>query len=247
MKHSIQSILLAAMALAGTSAHAQGMSPEMKAVAQSLQALPNFPAVQEIRPLPQSDGALLEVVAEKGQIFYTDPKGKVLIIGPALEVPSAKNLTQERLNEIAKIDWGKLPLQDSFVEKKGAGERKMAVFTDPSCPYCKRLEDELAKIDNVTIHYFPVSFLGANSEELNRNILCSANPTQAYHAWMKGGAQPLAAAQDCTPQAPARNTAFANANHIGGTPTLYFEDGSRIGGLAPAEEIEKKLAQAKKP
>ncbi len=87
----------------------------------------------------------------------------MLFVGPAIEVASGENLTHARQDELARLEWKNLPLGDGLVWKKGKGERHLAVFTDPSCPYCKHLEEEFAKLDNVTIHYLLVSFLGSSS------------------------------------------------------------------------------------
>ena len=75
--------------------------PNAAAIIQKIQALPNFPAIKDVRPLASAAGAVLEITAERGQIFYTDPQARVLFMGPAIEVATGKNLTSARQDELA--------------------------------------------------------------------------------------------------------------------------------------------------
>lgn len=213
------------------------------AVAQQLQKLPNFPKIKSIRPLPEFNGQVLEVLIEGNQILYANLSGTRLISGSILEVPSARNLTAERQDALSRIPWGDLPLQDAIVVKKGGGKRKLAVFADPNCGFCKQLESEIDKLDNVTVYYLLMNILGADSAEKNRSIVCAPNPAKAYHAWMKDGVTPPAAPDNCNTDALSRIAEYVKIRGITGTPTLYFEDGSRMVGLSPASAIEGRLGK----
>ena len=63
-------------------------------------------------------------------------------VGRMVDVRTQENLTEKRINELTRVDFDKLPLERAIVTVKGSGARKVAVFSDPDCPYCKQHEKE---------------------------------------------------------------------------------------------------------
>src|SRR5882724_12028770 len=104
------------------------------------QRLKGFPRIDEIRPSGMP--GLYEVRAGT-QLFYSDAQGNYLLQGELIETRSTRNLTRERIDKLTAIDFNQLPLQDALVWKTGTGQRRIVVFADPNCPYCKKLETEL--------------------------------------------------------------------------------------------------------
>lgn len=119
-----------------------------------------------------------------GQIIYTDDKFSFLIVEGRLVDPKTKtDVTRERLEALTRIDFSTLPLDQAIKVVKGNGSRKIAVFSDPDCPYCKRLEDrELSKIDNVTVYTFlyPLEQLHPDAGRKATAIWCSADRGKAW-------------------------------------------------------------------
>ena len=132
-----------------------------------------------------------------------------------------------------------LPVADAVETVRGKGERKLFVFSDPDCPYCKRLEPELAKLDNVSIHIFLLPVLGPDSLEKSRNAWCAKDRTRVYLDWMLNNA-PIPKAS-CDTAAIDRNIALGRQLAIRGTPALVFANGQRVPGYIPAERIEAML------
>lgn len=229
-------VALGAVTLAAFAGYA--IAKQDRGIPEALAKLPNFPAVEKVTKLPYK--AIYEVQTAGRQVFYTDEKGEVLIVGNMIDVKTQKNLTQERIEALSKISWSDLKFENSFAYKKGNGEREIAVFTDPNCPYCKKFEEELAQLDNVTIHYFPVKFLGPDSAEKAANVWCADDKVTAWHNWMLKGIVPEK--KVCDASAIDRNMEFAQTYGVRGTPTTYFKDGSRLAGLAPKGEVEKRIA-----
>jgi thiol:disulfide interchange protein DsbC len=126
---------------------------------------------------------------------------------------------------------------------RGNGKRKLAVFEDPNCGYCKRFERDLAKIDNVTVHVFLYPILGGDSPEKSRNIWCAKDKGKAFLDWMLKDVTPPTAS--CDGAAVARNVELGKKARITGTPTLIFADGTRVPGAIGADRIEKLLNEAK--
>nr|WP_228488350.1 DsbC family protein [Caenimonas koreensis] len=177
------------------------------------------------------------------EIFYTDAEGNYLIQGALIDTKQKKNLTEERQEKLLAIDFSKLPLADSFTIVRGNGSRKMAMFEDPNCGYCKRFERDLQKIDNVTVHVFLLPILGPDSVEKSRNLWCTADKGKAWLDWMLRNV--AAPKNTCDTSALARNVEFGKTHRISGTPTLFFANGTRVPGAIGAADVEKLLAEAK--
>jgi thiol:disulfide interchange protein DsbC len=203
--------------------------------------LPNLPKIDEVSKSPMP--GLFEVRVNGSDIFYTDTEGNFLIQGSLIDTKNRRNLTEERVEKLSAVDFDALPLKDAFTIVRGNGKRKVAVFEDPNCGYCKRFERDLQKVDNVTIHMFLYPILGADSTAKSQNIWCSKDKTKTFLDWMVKDVTPAAAA--CDASALQRNVEFGKKYRITGTPTLIFADGNRVPGAIPAAQVEKFLAEAK--
>ena len=202
--------------------------------------LPNLPKIDEITrsPIPG-----LYEVRMGAEILYSDEQGNFLVSGDLIDTRTRSNLTKERIDKLTAIDFSKLPLKDSIVIKQGNGARKMAVFVDPNCGYCKRFERDVASIKNVTVYTFLYPILGPDSTAKSRDIWCAKDPAKAWRDWMLANTVPPATADaKCDTSALTRNTELGRKHRVQGTPAAVFEDGSRAPGAVPAEEIEKRLA-----
>jgi len=230
---------LAALVVAGLLAPAA--QAQEAAIRKTLsERLPQLPKIDEIRKTPMA--GLYEVRVGM-ELFYTDADGNYLIQGRMIDTHDQRDLTEERQNKLMAIDFSALPIKDAFTIVRGNGKRKLAVFEDPNCGYCKRFERELQKVDNVTVHLFLFPILGPDSADRARNIWCAKDRGKAWQDWMvRDQATPAAS---CDTSALTRNIEFGKKYKIGGTPTLVFADGSRVPGAVGAQQVEKLLADAK--
>jgi thiol:disulfide interchange protein DsbC len=253
-KLSLMALLMSASLVAGSQAPAKkpapapSASPEVRAIEASLrraiaERLPNFPPIDEIRTTPIP--GLFEIRLGN-EIRYVDAKGEYLIEGDMVDLSRRVSLTQERVDKLNAINFASLPLADAMVTKRGTGARKLAVFEDPNCGYCKRFEKGLAEIKDVTIYTFLIPILGPGSEERSRAIWCSKDALAAWQDWMLRDKPPAKVEGNCDAAALTRNLAFARRHSINGTPALVFEDGTRVPGAIPAEQIEERLQRAQK-
>jgi thiol:disulfide interchange protein DsbC len=187
---------------------------------------------------------LYEVVVP-GRLFYTDEEGNYLINGAIWDLRTMHNITEEREKKVFAVDFKTLPFDLAIKEVKGNGKRKMMVFTDPNCGYCKRLEGELQKIDNVTIYrlMFPI-FEGSDVKA--RNVWCSKNKnkTKTWTDMMIDGVMPPAATDPKCTYPVAKAQEWGKRLRVNGTPALFFADGTMNPGALPAEDIEKALDEA---
>ena len=205
--------------------------------------IPQFKSIDEVSksPLP----GLFEVRINGTDIFYTDAEGNFLIQGSMIDTRQRRNLTEERVAKLSAVSLDALPTKDAITMVRGSGKRKLAIFEDPNCGYCKRLERDLEKIDNVTIHMFLYPILGADSVEKSKNIWCAKDRAKAWTDWMMREKVPAATVTPaCDVAAITRNVDLGRKHKINGTPTLFFADGSRVPGAISASDLEKYLGNA---
>ncbi len=231
----------AGLLLACTGAWAQEAAIR-KAIAERL---PKLPAIDEVSKTPVP--GLWEVRYGGTEIFYSDDKGDFIIVnGSMVDTKTRTDLTEARVEKLLAISFDKLPLKDAIVIKQGNGSRKMAVFGDPNCGYCKRFERDLVGIKDVTIYTFLIPILGPDSTTKARDLWCSKDAAKSWRAWMIDGAVPAKPAAACDTTAIDRNLAFARTHRINGTPAVIFEDGTRKPGALPVASVEQLLAAAAK-
>ncbi len=206
--------------------------------------LPDFPKIDEVSKTPIAGLWELRVGNE---LFYTDEQGNHVIQGSLFDTRAKVNLTEQRIEKLTAIDFDKLPFKDAMVIRQGNGARRLAVFVDPNCGYCKRFERDLVAVKDVTIYTFLYPVLGPDSNDKSRAIWCSKDAMKTWRAWMLDGVMPPKAMGTCDTAAVERNTAFGRKYRINGTPAVLFEDGKRVPGAMPLAEVEKRLAETARP
>ena len=197
----------------------------------------------KVRSVAASPVSGLYEVLVGNEIFYTDTSGKYLIQGEIIELASGKNLTELRQADLNRIKWADLSQANAIKTVRGNGSRQLAVFSDPNCGYCKRLEKSLQQLDNVTVYTYLIPILSPDSAQKSKQIWCSSDPYKTYIDWMINGITPSGKSDCNTPL--DKNMAFAKTYGITGTPTLFFTDGSRFPGAVQITDIEKKFSTLK--
>jgi len=203
--------------------------------------LPQLKQIDEINPSPIP--GLYEIRVNGTEILYTDAEGNYLIQGNLIDTKQRRNLTEERIDKLTAVNFDDLPLKDAVTVVKGNGKRKLAVFEDPNCGYCKRFEADLDKVNNVTIHTFLYPILTPDSSVKSKNIWCAKDKAKTWQDWMLREQMP--ANTTCDVSAITRNLELGRKYKITGTPTLIFADGSRVPGAINAQQIEKRLTEIK--
>ncbi|HMW23684.1 MAG TPA: DsbC family protein [Burkholderiaceae bacterium] len=199
---------------------------------------PSLPKADEVRPAPVAGLWELRFGTD---VMYSDAKGNYLIQGSIIDTAAKRNLTEERIDKLTAIDFGTLPLKDAIVWKTGTGKRRIAVFADPNCGYCKKFERDLQAVKDLTVYTFVIPILGGDSPEKSKAIWCAKDSTTAWRSWMIDGTQPPRVMGQCDSAALDRNQALARKHRVNGTPAIVFEDGSRSPGAMSAADIEKRL------
>ncbi len=202
--------------------------------------LEKFPgaAIASITKTPYS--GLYEVLID-GQIVYTDENANYLFVGSVVDVKTRQNLTNERLEKLNAVKFDSLPFADAIKTVKGNGKRKLAIFSDPDCPYCRKLEQELTKVSNVTIYTFlyPIVSLHPDANANAKAIWCAPDRNKAWDDAMLRGVMPKNSGNCKNPV--ESNIALGNKYRVTGTPTLIFENGQRVPGMVPADKVNELL------
>jgi thiol:disulfide interchange protein DsbC len=202
-----------------------------------------YPDVQVESVTKTPIAGIYEVFAN-GEVVYVDENVNYMIVrGRLMEIASGTDLTEERTRVLTATKFDQLPLDLAFRMVKGNGKRKFAYFTDPNCPFCKRLDQELARVTDVTIYVFLYPILSPDSVEKAKAVWCSKDRAKVYMDWMLNGNAPKAAGTCDTPV--DKVVAYGRQKGISGTPTLFFADGQRQTGWIPANQLEKKLDDAR--
>ncbi len=221
-----------------------GLQAQEAAIRKNLaERIPQLEKIDEVSKTPV-DG-LFEVRVNGTDIYYTDAQANYLIQGNLIDTKQRRNLTEERVDKLTAIVFDDLPLKDAFTIVRGNGKRKLAVFEDPNCGYCKRFEEGLQKVNNITIHMFLYPVLGQKSIETSKNIWCAKDKGKAWQDWMLNDVEPAAA--KCDTQAVDRNVKLGKKYKVTGTPTLVFADGSRVPGAIGADQVEQRLTLLTNP
>jgi len=204
--------------------------------------LPTLPKIDEVTKTAVP--GLFEVRIGT-QIIYSDASGEhIFVNGSLIETKTRTDLTEARVEKLLAIDFDKLPLKDAMVQRQGSGARKMAVFADPNCGYCKRFERDLAAIKDVTIYTFLIPILGPDSTTKSRDIWCAKDAMRTWRDWMLDAVVPAKVMGSCDTAAIDRNLDFARNFRITGTPAVFFEDGTRKPGAIARAEVERLLVAA---
>jgi thiol:disulfide interchange protein DsbC len=184
------------------------------------------------------------------RIVYTDAKVTYVMVGAIFDANTKQNLTEARQRQLNRVAWDSLPLDLAFKRVKGNGTRKFAMFSDADCPFCKRIENDIKRLDDVTIYtfLFPIDQLHPDAARKSAMIWCAADRAKAWEAFFDAGTLPDNKG-DCA--TPIKDTALlGNRLRVSATPTLVFADGSMVPGALPLAQLEIEInrgeAEAKK-
>jgi len=221
---------------------ASGAAVANEALKKTLQAKVPQLKIESVAksPLP----GFYEVIAD-GNIFYVDEKGQFLIVADrVINLDSKKDILEERVNRLSAVRFDSLPLDLAFKKVKGNGKRRLAVFSDPDCPYCRRLEQDLTKLNDVTVYTFllPIDQLHPAATEKARAVWCAPDRQKTWDDLMLNNVDPSGAKACENPV--DKIVAFAQQKRINATPTMILGDGTRISGAKSAAELDRLLNEA---
>ncbi len=259
MKLSLALGAVSALALAIGNAWAGGPPPEE---ARLLAALKKAnPSTRFTQVLRSPIAGLYEVWMNGNVAYVSARQPRYFVFGHVFDTQTMTDITGPRMALAARqgamapaaptaatsapastpIAFDQLPFADAIKTVRGNGQRQIAVFSDPGCGYCKQLEPELARIDNVTVYTFMLPFQG---EAKPIALWCAPDRPQAWQRYMvQGDATAINAPARCD-HPVARNLVLAQRLGVQATPTLIWADGSRTEGYVDHQVIQARLKPA---
>ncbi|MDA8432641.1 MAG: DsbC family protein [Nitrospiraceae bacterium] len=196
--------------------------------------------VMDVRMTPLK--SLWEIDVEsngrKGPV-YLDITKRYLISGSIVDIKGKKNLTREREEDLNRVNVSQIPMGDALVMGDRNAKKKVIVFTDPECPFCAKLHQELKKVvaqrKDIAfyIKMFPLP-IHKGSAEKAKTIVCEKSLKLLEEAYEK---KPLPAPK-CKTQVIDEDLKLGKKLGISGTPALVMPDGRVVSGYRDAKAIE---------
>ena len=231
----------AMLAVATTLALPAFAQQEEKVKAELKKRIPEAP-VDSIRKI--NYGGLYEIVVGS-DIYYTDENASFLIAGSIIDLKTKQNITELRMRQVNLIKWESLPLDQAIKIVRGNGSRKIAIFEDPNCGYCKRFERDLIGVSDITVYVFLYPILSQDSVEKAKAIWCAPDRGKV---WLDHMVRDSDVAGDKSCSTPLdKNIALGKEKRVLGTPTIVFENGERVPGAMTLDDFQKKLAESTAP
>ncbi|OWT75745.1 MULTISPECIES: DsbC family protein [unclassified Achromobacter] len=171
-------------------------------------------------------------------LVYTDEDVSWVMEGPLIDAATRRDVTRERQEKLGEVPFDQLPLDLAIKQVRGNGARKVAIFEDPNCGYCKQLRHTLEGQTNLTIYTFLYPILAPDSKTKVRDVWCASNKAATWDDWMLHGKTPPTA--NCNAPVDKLLT-LGQKLMVRGTPTLFFANGSRVSGALPIEELQARL------
>ncbi|WP_144630112.1 DsbC family protein [Bordetella genomosp. 13] len=172
------------------------------------------------------------------ELVYTDEDVRWVMQGTLIDAMSRRNVTAERQERLGEVPLAELPLELAVKQVRGNGKRRVAIFEDPNCGYCKQLHKTIETLDDVTIYTFLYPILAPDSTVKSRDIWCASEPARAWNDWMIRGKTPASKSCDAPTQQVLE---LGKRLMVRGTPTMFFDDGSRVSGAMPLDQFQARL------
>lgn len=198
---------------------------------------------------PSPVAGLYEVVLDGSETAFVSADGAYLISGDLYQALPGKglvNVTEQGKGSLRSSALAKTRRADMVTfAAKGREKGMLYVFTDIDCGYCRKLHQEVPQLNaaGITVHYlaFPRSGPAGDTFRKMEDVWCAADRNKALTESKRGAAVPSAPAACKSPVAEQYRLGVALG--VRGTPAIFLQDGSQVGGYIPAAELIKKVLE----
>jgi thiol:disulfide interchange protein DsbC len=189
----------------------------------------------KMAPVPGLWQIDFDAEGKHGTFFVDFAKKHLLVVQQIVAIDEMGKPAPQR-----KIEFAKLPLKEALVMGPKSAKKKVVVFTDPDCPFCRKLHEEikrvLAKRHDVAFYIFlrPLP-MHKDSPRKAQAILCEKSLALLDDA-LSGKPVPEPACSTAGAEVE-KNNKLADSLELRSTPTLVREDGLVNAGYLPAEQL----------
>ncbi|HEX7054193.1 MAG TPA: DsbC family protein [Burkholderiales bacterium] len=176
------------------------------------------------------------------QVLYTDENARHIFIGRIYDTKAERDLTAERLRKLNAVKFAELPLEQAVKIQRGNGKRVLAMFSDPHCPYCRRFEQTLQQVSDITLYVFMFPVIRPDLADHSKAVWCSADRGKAWIELALNGRVPAAAPVCANPV--EKNVELGQRLGVTATPTLIFANGERVSGMLQLADLNEELERA---
>jgi thiol:disulfide interchange protein DsbC len=179
---------------------------------------------------------LFEVEVE-GKVLYVSGDGKFLLSGDLFDIESRTNLSEGPRGRAVSRQIDSVGESNMIVMGPDHPLRTISVFTDVDCPYCARLHLEVPQLtkQGVKVRYllFPRNGIGSQTYQRSVAVWCAADRVKAVGIAKSGGTLDM---KTC-PNPVSEHYQVGERLNVSGTPTIFTDDGQKIGGYVPAARL----------
>lgn len=197
---------------------------------------------------------LYEVIVKKDgkpNILYLDFGKSHLVLGRIIDIKGRKDVTKERMEEFNVIDVSKISTKNALVMGNRQGKKKIYVFSDPECPFCTKLHDEINLLlrEEKDLKVYIILFalpMHKDAGWKTQSIVCESKKDMASAINMLEDSyhNKTISRVDCGKVNYAdENKKMAEKLGIGATPTIVFSNGKMVMGAISKDEIKKQLVK----
>jgi thiol:disulfide interchange protein DsbC len=176
---------------------------------------------------------------------YIDFSKSFVVTGNIIRLEDGENVTQRRTAQLNRVDVSGIPLEDALLLGSPDARTKVTVFTDPECPFCKKLHLELKEVVSrrpdiaFLIKLFPLK-MHPNAYGISKSIVCTGSMELLELSFAGKPVPPPV----CETSAVDRTIALAEEMGIRSTPTLVLPNGVVMPGYKKADDLIKLLDSA---
>lgn len=222
-----------------------------KAEAETL--LKKFGEVKDVKMAPVK--GLYEVTIQQGDrqmAAYVDFSKELILAGPIYAIATRKMISPLPAQvpiKLSRMQLDQIRIEDSIVMGNRNGGKRLFVFTDPDCGYCKRLYGELKRLAAmepdlaIYIKMYPLKMHRGAYDKAR--VILAAQSLQLLDEVFAGGKVPPAG-ENASRKPVDATIKLAESLGIRGTPALVFPDGRLIIGFRDAENMHVLLSPTTK-
>ena len=239
---TVAALFAASCMLSGITAAQDQQSAEDQLRAALAEMAPDLP----ITSIAESVLPGVYEVVSNAQVYYLSPNGRYLVEGSIVDLQNQVNVSEQRRGGLQLSLISEMPEEQMVVfnNKDEDAERWITVFTDTDCGFCQKLHREIDTITDadIKVRYlmFPRAGIDSGSSRELQSVWCADDQQEAMTIAKSGGM-----VEPATCENPIQSHMdLARQVELRGTPLIYLDNGTKIPGYRPANELIQMIQES---